>query len=66
MQILNIYAKKIYEKDGEKKVQYYKAGVLKITDTGRKFIRFFHMPEHDFIVFDNDENTEKESTGEQP
>jgi hypothetical protein len=58
MQILNIYARRIYEKDGEKKVQFYKAGILKETDSGRKFIRMFNQPQHDFIVLEGNENNQ--------
>jgi hypothetical protein len=59
MQILNIYTRKIYEKDGEKKVQWYKAGFMKVSDNGRKFIKLFHQPNVDFFVVDPEEKNEE-------
>ena len=53
MRLFHICAKKVYEKDGEKKIKWYKAGVLKETDSGRQYIRFFHQPMIDYFVFEN-------------
>ncbi|HTB32859.1 MAG TPA: hypothetical protein VK808_12590 [Bacteroidia bacterium] len=58
MQVLSIYTRRIYDINGEKKAQWYKAGILKETDGGRKFIRLFHQPHVDFFVVDNNENSE--------
>ena len=55
MQLFNICTKKEYEKDGEKKVLWYKVGVLKIADSGKKYIKLFHQPYTEFFVFDKDE-----------
>lgn len=60
MQLLNICTKKDYEKDGERKTNWYKVGVLKIADSGKKFIKLFHQPQTEFFVFDNEENIKQE------
>ncbi|MFA6922903.1 MAG: hypothetical protein WC223_01495 [Bacteroidales bacterium] len=52
MQIYDVCTKKVYEKDGERKVKFYKSGIMKITDSGRIYIRLFHQPEVDFHVFE--------------
>ncbi len=57
MQVYNICTRKVYEKDGEHKMNWYKVGVLKIVDSGKKYIKLFHQPETEFFVFDKDENT---------
>ena len=56
MQLFNICAKEHYEKDGEKKTKWYKVGVMKVADSGKRFIKFFHQPNTEFFVFDRDEN----------
>ena len=63
MQILNICTKKEYEKDGEKKVKWYKVGILKIADSGKQYIKLFHQPETEFHVFDQTEPVGKPDTG---
>lgn len=55
MQLQNICTKKEYEKDGEKKVQWFKIGILKTAESGRKYIKLFHQPQTEFFVFDNDD-----------
>jgi len=52
MQVFNICTKKEYEKSGEKKVKWYKVGVLKIADSGKQYIKLFHQPLTEFYVFD--------------
>jgi hypothetical protein len=64
MQILSIYTRKIYEKDGQKKVQWYKVGILKENDNGRKFIKLFSQPNDDFFIVDNNEKNEEEKESE--
>lgn len=54
MSIQNVCTKREYEKDGIKKVKWYKVGFLKQADSGRKYIKLFHQPETEFFVFDND------------
>ena len=67
MQLLNICTKKDYKKDGEKKTKWYKVGVLKIADNGKKFIKLFQQPYTEFFVFDNEDNKRdtNEETNEQ-
>ena len=55
MQLFNICAKKDYEKEGEKKVKWYKVGFLKVADSGKKYIKLFHQPHTEFFVFDKDD-----------
>lgn len=54
MQLFHICTKKEYEENGEKKIKWYKAGIFKISERGRKYIRFFHQPMTDYFVIDND------------
>lgn len=53
MQLFNVCAKKEYEKDGEKKVKWYKCGILKITDRGKRYLRFFHSPDTEYHLFES-------------
>jgi len=50
MQLFNVYTKKVYEKDGERKVKTYKTGVLKMTDRGTMYLRLFLFPDVDFYI----------------
>jgi len=66
MKLFDICTRKFYEKDGEKKMKWYRAGILKETDKGSRFIRFFHQPETDFFIFEkevqhNDEENKEEN-----
>jgi hypothetical protein len=54
MKLFDICTRQIYENEGVKKVKWYKAGVLKETDTGKKYIRFFHQPQTEFFVFNKE------------
>ncbi len=54
MQILNVCTKFVYNSHGEEKVKWFKAGILKITDSGHKYLRLFHQPYTDFYVFEKD------------
>ena len=60
MQLLNICTKREYEKEGEKKIKWYKAGILKITDRGKSYIRLFNQPMTDYYVFSSDPPEEME------
>lgn len=62
MQLLNICTKKDYEKEGERKTKWYKVGVLKIADSGKRYIKLFHQPQTEFFVFDNEENSKERET----
>ncbi|MFA6924783.1 MAG: hypothetical protein WC223_11090 [Bacteroidales bacterium] len=50
--IFDICSKRIYEKDGVKKIKFHKAGIMKTTNDGHSYIRFFHQPDVDFYVFE--------------
>ena len=54
MRIFDVYTKKVFEKEGEKKVISYKAGMMKITDRGTMFLRLFHLPTTDFYVHERE------------
>ncbi|HTA27012.1 MAG TPA: hypothetical protein VK809_04455 [Bacteroidia bacterium] len=53
MQILGIYTCRVYEKEGEKKRQFYKAGIIKTASDGRMYIRLFQQPFTNFYVLEN-------------
>lgn len=63
MQLFNICTKKDYEKNGENKTKWYKVGVMKIADSGKKYIKLFHQPQTEFFVFDREENLQGGETG---
>ena len=65
MKIFDVCTQKSFEKDGEKKVKWYKAGYIKETDKGRKYLRFFHMPNTDFFIFEKEEPQEPNTASEQ-
>ena len=51
--IYDVCTKRVYEKNGEKKIKWYRAGILKETEQGTRFLRFFHQPEIDFFIFES-------------
>ena len=51
MQLFDICTKRVYEKDGEKKVKWYRAGFMKTTEKGNTYIRLFQQPDVDLFVF---------------
>jgi hypothetical protein len=58
MQLFNICTKREFDKNGERKTSWYKVGVMKIADSGKKYIKLFQQPQTEFFVFDKDENTQ--------
>lgn len=54
MQLFNVCSKKVYEKDGEKKIKWYNVGLLKITDAGKKYLNLFLFPQTEFHLFERD------------
>jgi hypothetical protein len=58
MQLFNICTKKHYEKEGEKKTKWYKVGILKEADSGKRYIKLFQQPDTEFFVFDKDDMTQ--------
>ena len=61
MRLFDICTRKFYEKEGEKKVKWYRAGLMKETDKGTMFLRLFHQPETDFFIY---EKVESEKRGD--
>lgn len=59
MQLFDVCTKREYEKDGEKKVKWYRAGILKITESGSQYLRLFQQPQNDLYIFERkpQENT---------
>lgn len=60
MKILGIYTKRKFEMNGEMKIQYFRAGFLKISDSGRQYIRLFNQPDTDFFIIDTKKGEEEE------
>ena len=58
MKLFDVCTRKFYEKDGEKKVKWYKAGTMKETDKGSRYLRLFHQPEIDLFIFEREEPQE--------
>jgi len=56
MQLFDVFTKKVYEKEGAKRVISYKAGAMKITDRGNIYLRLFHMPTTDFFIQEREQN----------
>lgn len=54
MKYFNICTKKIIEKDGVKRIKWYKVGMMKITDSENKYLMLFQQPNTDFYIFDQD------------
>lgn len=59
MKLSDICTKRDFEKDGEKKSRWYRVGVMKEADSGRKYIKLFHQPDTEFYVFDREENKQE-------
>lgn len=64
MKLFDVCTRKFYQKDGEKKVQWYKAGILKETDKGSMYLRLFNQPLTDFLIFERKENPPQNSDSE--
>ena len=63
MQLFNICTKKEYEKDGEKKVKWYKVGFLKIAESGKRYIKLYMLPQTEFFVFDQNDSAPQVTDG---
>ncbi len=50
MKILDVLSRRIYEKDGEQKAVFFRAGAIKVTDRGNMYLRLFHIPDVDFYI----------------
>jgi hypothetical protein len=52
--IFDVLARKVFESNGEKKIKWYKAGYIKETDNGTKYLRLFFVPETDYFIFEKE------------
>jgi hypothetical protein len=59
MKLFDVCTRKFYEKDGEKKMKWFRAGIMKETDKGTRFLRFFHQPDTEFFIFEKSEEPPK-------
>lgn len=58
--IFDVCTRRVYEKNGEQKIKWYRVGIMKETDKGTKFFRFFHQPDTDFFIFEKEDPREPE------
>jgi hypothetical protein len=65
MKILGVYTSRVYEKEGEKKRQFYKAGIMKVAPDGRMFVKLFHQPYTEFYVLEQNPMFENPVKGEE-
>jgi hypothetical protein len=54
MKLFDICTQKCFEQDREKKIKWYRAGVMKETDKGTRYLRLFHQPQTDFFIFEKE------------
>ena len=52
MKLLNVFTKREFEENGERKVQWYRVGFMKESEKGGKYLRLFHQPDTEFFLFD--------------
>ena len=50
MKILDVFTRKVFEKDGEQKAVSYRAGTIKVSDRGNMYLKLFHIPDVEFFV----------------
>lgn len=55
MRIYHVCSRRFYEKDGEKKMKWYKVGFLKETDSGKKYLHLHLLPQTEFFLFEKEE-----------
>lgn len=65
MKLFDVCTRKFYEKDGEKKVKWYKAGQMKETDSGARYLRLFHQPMIDFFIFEKEDSQQASAPKEE-
>lgn len=54
MKLFNVFSKKVYVENGEKKIRWYIVGTMKVTDKGKQFLRLHLFPEAEFYLFERD------------
>ncbi|HEU4718207.1 MAG TPA: hypothetical protein VFU15_10250 [Bacteroidia bacterium] len=40
------------KEDGKERVKWYRAGTLKMLDSGQVYLKMFHQPQVDFVCFE--------------
>ena len=60
-----IYTKREYTENGENREKWYKAGHMKVTKNGNKYMQLYHQPNVEYRVFPpkDDEATEDTMDG---
>mgnify|MGYP000524515829 CR=1 FL=1 len=56
----SVYTKKEFEANGTEHTLWFKAGALKITESGKKYLQLYHNPDVDYYVFEPREDEEIE------
>lgn len=59
MKLFDVCTRKFYEKEGEKKIKWFRAGIMKESDKGSRFLRLFHQPETEFFLFEKSEKPDQ-------
>ncbi len=55
MQYLGIFTRHDYQdENNESQTRWYKAGYMKVTPQGGRFIKMFHLPETTYYAFETD------------
>ena len=57
MKFYDVTTKRTYQKDGEQKVQWLKAGKLTVNADGKMYLTLFQQPETTFYVFEQKQET---------
>ena len=59
MKFYNVFTKREFEKDGERRVQFFKIGYIKRTEKGNKYLTLYQQPDVEyFILPDGVENVD--------
>ncbi|MDW3650993.1 MAG: hypothetical protein R8P61_28205 [Bacteroidia bacterium] len=57
MKFYQVFSKKEYRHNGEDKTRWFKIGEIKVTDNGGKYLKLFFLPNTDFIVLPEQNDT---------
>ena len=52
--LFDVFTRKIYEENGDRKVRWYKVGYLKETGKTSKYLVLFHQPDTPFYILENE------------
>ena len=61
MQLLDVCAKREYEKEGKKESKFYRIGYIKISDAGKMYLRLYIMPQSEFFIMNRNEDIPPEN-----